>query len=475
MVDELNRNMYDIARNSLDRITKVNRAFIIIITLVIAGTFFDAIEQYNAGYAAIDASAVLHISEFTLSSDVEFITFAFMAIGGIIAGIMGDYLGRRFLYSFNLGIYAVGALISALAINFLMFSVGRAVVGLGLGGEIAVGLTLISEIMPKKVRGQFTGMVNVGPGIGIFAVALLALLFFGPYEKYFGGALYSWRWFLGVLILPALLILVYRRYIPETPRFLISKNKPDEAFGVIKMLSENRLIPMSKLLKVYDPESLRKEFNYLGAEVKYEKPQISYIFKGFYLKRSIMLFVLSFITFGISASYTIIYPYLFSGVTSQLKLPSTFILTTILNFGTLMGTIVAVIIAGHSRRMTISIVGFFAAIFSVGAIIFVSDPYMIIGFLFLFTLTAYASNTMIWLYAPEMYPTRTRNIGTGLILVTSLAAVAIMLYIISGIYSIYGLHGIIILTSIAYAAYAIIAVIMVEDTVMKDLEEVSPV
>ncbi len=469
-----NRNMYDIARNALDDIKKPNRAFMIIIILVMLGTFFDAIEQYNAGYASTTASLSLHVSALLLSTDVEFITFGFMAVGAIIAGIMGDYLGRRFLYTFNLGIYSIGALISALAINFDMFLIGRVIVGLGLGGEVATGLTLISEIMPKNVRGQFTGLVNVGPGFGIFAVAVLAFIFLGPYEKYFGGSLYSWRWFLGILIIPALLILFYRRYVPETPRFLISKGKYDEAFGVVKMLSDNRLIPMSKLLKTYSPDSLKKEYNYSETIIIYEKPKFSDIFSGVYLKRSIMLFILSFITFGISASYTIIYPYLFSGITSQLKLSSSFIITMIVDSASLVGTIIAVIIAGISRKITISLLGFLVAIFSGSVLIFLSDPYIVIILLFMFSLTAYASNTMIWLYSPEMYPTRTRAIGTGLILVTSLAGVAIMEYIISGIYTAFGLRGIVILTSIAFIIYAVISVFLIENTVGKDLEVVSP-
>ncbi|KQB35633.1 MULTISPECIES: MFS transporter [Acidiplasma] len=467
-------NMYDIGRIELDRISKNNRAFSIIMLLVVLGTFFDAIEQYNAGYAATGVSAAFHISAAAISTQVEFITFGFMAVGGLMAGYMGDNLGRRFLYSFNLGIYAIGALISALSVNYIMFLLGRMVVGLGLGGEIAIGLTLISEIMPTRIRSQFTGIVNVGPGFGIFAVAVLALLFLGPYEGIFGGPYLAWRWFLGVLILPALLILVYRRYIPETPRFLISKGRQDEAFAVIKMLSEDKLIPVKRLKSYYNINELKKQYKYNDLKTITEKPHTSELFKGRYARRSLLLFVLSFITFGVSASFTIIYPELFSSVTSSLHLSSSFILTTIVNFGTLLGTFTAVLLAAKNRKILIPSLGILA-IFGAGlTVTFHSYPYMVIVSLFIFALFSYASNTTIWLYSPEMYPTRVRNIGTGYILVTSLAGVAIMEVFVSYIYSLYNIIGIGIVAIGAFIIYVILAYIMAEDTSMKDLEVVSP-
>jgi len=91
------QSLYDIARMELDKIKSSNRSFVIIITLVVLGTFFDAIEQYNAGYAAASVSKLFGIPALTISTQVEFTTFAFMALGGLLAGFMGDYLGRRFL------------------------------------------------------------------------------------------------------------------------------------------------------------------------------------------------------------------------------------------------------------------------------------------------------------------------------------------------------------------------------------------
>ncbi|AGO60574.1 major facilitator superfamily MFS_1 [Ferroplasma acidarmanus Fer1] len=472
MVEEI--SMYDISRKELDKIEKSNKVFSIIILLVVFGTFFDAIEQYNAGYAASGVSSVFHISASVISTQVEFITFGFMAVGAVIAGYMGDNLGRRFLYSFNLGIYAIGALISALSVNYSMFLFGRIVVGLGLGGEVAIGLTLISEIMPTRVRSQLTGAVNVGPGFGIFAVAILALIFIGPYEQIFGGSKLAWRWFLGILILPALLILLYRRYIPETPRFLISKGRQDEAFAVIKMLSENKLIPLKKLKNYYKVDDLRQQYNYIGLKPINEKPKTRELFAGKYARRSLLLFILSFITFGTSASFTIIYPEIFTSVATALHLSSTFTLTTIVNFGTLLGTFTAVFLATKNRKILISTLGILAIIGAGLTVTFHSYAYIVVISLFIFAIFSYASNTTIWLYSPEMYPTRIRNIGTGFILATSLGGVAIMEVLTSYVYALYNLTGIGLVAIGAFVVYVILAFFMADDTSKKDLEVVSP-
>ena len=355
-----------------------------------------------------------------------------------------------------------------------MFLAGRAVVGIGLGGEISTGLALISELVPVRIRGQYTGLVNVGPGFGIFAVATLALIFLGPYSSFFGGPLLSWRWFLGVLVIPALLVFFYRRYIPETPRFLISKGKSAEAFAVIKMLSEGRLLPMSKVLSHYDKSKLEEEFGFSQLKPIYEKPKLADLFGRIYLKRTILLTVLSFITFGVTAALTISYPFIYSTASQALHLSSTFILVTITNFATLLGTIVASVLGRFNRRVILPLLGGLAAVFISLITVSTAAVYLLILSLFLYNICGYASNTSVWLYSPELYPTRARNLGTGLVLVTSLLGVAVMILVVSTIYSTYGLVGLGILGGVLYAVYTISQIMLGEETVNKDLEVISP-
>ena len=243
------QSLFDLIQREEDKIEKTNSAFYVIVLLVVIGTFFDGIEQYNSGYAAPFISSVFHVSSLVVTTQVTIVTFAFFAFGALMAGILGDYLGRRFLYTFNLLIYTLGALIGALAPSFGVLLVGRAVVGIGLGGEIATGLTLLAELVPTRIRGQFTGLLNTGPGFGIFAVAALSDVFLVYSSSVFGGDSVAWRWFLGIMVIPALLVFVYRRYIPETPRFPVSKGRVDEAFTTLHMLKQGKLYTRKKCLR----------------------------------------------------------------------------------------------------------------------------------------------------------------------------------------------------------------------------------
>ncbi len=111
------------------------------------------------------------------------LTFGGMAVGSLIAGVAGDRYGRKVTYMYNLGLYTVGAIIAAAAPNYEVLLLGRLIVGIGLGGELNTGLTLVSELMPTKVRGAAVATVNVAAGgLGIFASSALARSCLAPWR-----------------------------------------------------------------------------------------------------------------------------------------------------------------------------------------------------------------------------------------------------------------------------------------------------
>ncbi|MDT7677905.1 MAG: hypothetical protein QOD82_5807, partial [Pseudonocardiales bacterium] len=145
------------------------RAHVLILVLVAFGALFDAIEQYNVGLAA-----PLIATQWSLSNAqvglLTTLTFGGMAIGSLVAGITGDRYGRRVTYMYNLALYTLGALLAAFAPGLGWLLVARFIVGIGLGGELNTGLTLVAELMPTKFRGAAVATVNVAAGgLGIFA------------------------------------------------------------------------------------------------------------------------------------------------------------------------------------------------------------------------------------------------------------------------------------------------------------------
>jgi len=137
----------------------------------------------------------------------------------------------------DLLLFTLGAVICATAPSFAVLCVGRAVVGSGLGGELSIAITMLAEFCPPRFRGTAVGLVNVGSGgVGNFLAPGLGLLVFmifpGPEQ---------WRWLFAVLVAPALLVVVYRRFIPETPRYLLSRGDVEGANLVLSRLASGRL------------------------------------------------------------------------------------------------------------------------------------------------------------------------------------------------------------------------------------------
>jgi putative MFS transporter len=209
---------------------------VLILVLVAFGALFDAIEQYNVGLAAPLIAAQWELSNAEVGL-LTTLTFAGMAIGSLIAGVTGDRYGRRITYMYNLALYTVGALLAASAPDLGWLLVARFVVGIGLGGELNTGLTLVAELMPTKYRGAAVATVNIAAGgLGIFASSALAALMLGPMEAVLGGPETAWRWLLGILALPAVLVFVYRWFLPESPRYLLVEGRVKEANEVLTRL-----------------------------------------------------------------------------------------------------------------------------------------------------------------------------------------------------------------------------------------------
>ncbi len=149
------------------------------------------------------------------------------AVGALIASFITDKLGRKFLLIADIIIYIIGALLSALTINVLMLMFARTFIGVAIGADSAIATAYIAEFAPRKHRGKLGIMQQYMIVIGIFISFIVAMLMF----LYLPIHAYSldWRIVLGLAIIPALVALVFRFKIPESPRWLILKKKYERA------------------------------------------------------------------------------------------------------------------------------------------------------------------------------------------------------------------------------------------------------
>ncbi|MCW2255561.1 sugar porter (SP) family MFS transporter [Providencia alcalifaciens] len=165
------------------------------------------------------------------------------ALGSIGGGRFSDYLGRRTYLLYLSFIFLAGALLSAVAPNIEILLVARFLLGFAVGGASVTAPTFISEVAPTEMRGKLTGLNEVAIVIGqLAAFAINAII------GYVWGHLPEvWRYMLLVQAVPALCLLFGMLKAPESPRWLMSKNRREEALHILKQIR-----PEKRALQEYE-------------------------------------------------------------------------------------------------------------------------------------------------------------------------------------------------------------------------------
>jgi MFS family permease len=151
-------------------------------------------------------------------------------IGALLFGRMTDRLGRKKLFLITLAVYALATLATAFSPNFAFFALCRFFTGLGIGGEYAAINSAIDELIPARVRGRVNLAINGSFWIGAALGAGLSLWLLDPQVL---GPVWGWRVGFGLGALLAVAILLVRRHVPESPRWLIAHGRADEAERIV--------------------------------------------------------------------------------------------------------------------------------------------------------------------------------------------------------------------------------------------------
>src|SRR6266404_1686075 len=139
------------------------------------------------------------------------------ATGGIIFGILGDRLGRAKTMVLTILLYSIFTGLSALSVNIWDFMFYRFLAGLGVGGEFAVGVALVAEVMPDRARPHALGLLQGLSAIGNITAALIVILM--GQLKSAGVIETAWRWMFVIGIVPAILAVVAMRRLKEPERW----------------------------------------------------------------------------------------------------------------------------------------------------------------------------------------------------------------------------------------------------------------
>ncbi|MBO0718735.1 MAG: MFS transporter, partial [Rhizobiales bacterium] len=203
-----------------------------VIALIAAGYFFDVIDFTILG------SLIPFIIKSGFTSPAEAAAIGSAAIFGMCIGTAGqgelsDRFGRRFIYQFNLLLFGIFTILGALAPNVTLLVICRFIAGLGLGAEQPLAFAYAGEYSPKRIRGRILAIVHFIGGAMVWPIGTALVLWFG---SMFDSAETVWRGVWVLIGIGALIVWVFRFTLPESPRYLATHGRGEQALQVLSRL-----------------------------------------------------------------------------------------------------------------------------------------------------------------------------------------------------------------------------------------------
>lgn len=152
--------------------------------------------------------------------------FIGMAAGATIGGLLADRFGRRQVFALTLLVYGLATGASALVGGLAALLVLRVVVGLGLGAELPVASTYVSEFSPARIRGRVIVVLEAFWAVGWTAAAIIGYIVIPASDD-------GWRWAFAIGMVPAFYALIVRWGLPESPRWLAQRGRHAEAEAIV--------------------------------------------------------------------------------------------------------------------------------------------------------------------------------------------------------------------------------------------------
>lgn len=349
----------------------------------------DAMQVLSIGFSA---PSIAKTFGKTVPEALQTGTFFFigMLIGAFVFGRLADRIGRRPVLMMAVVIDAFAGVASAFAPEFAWLLVLRFITGIGVGGTLPVDYTMMAEFLPSDRRGRWLVLLESFWAVGTIFLAILALMAVSWGDD-------AWRVIFFVTGLPALIGVVLRFYIPESPMFLNRNGKSEEARKVLQRVA--KVNGTTADIPALQPE-------------KQERKSILALFNGDLRRRSFSLFLAWAL---ISIAYYGVFVYL------PVKLSSE-------GFAFMRGQVFLVVLAlvqlpgfalsaygveRWGRKPTL--IGFLL-LSAVGCMFYSlgSSPFVVIGSTLLMSFSLLGTWGALYAFTPEVYPTDLRASGMGM-------------------------------------------------------------
>ncbi len=389
--------------------------------LIGAGMFFDGYDLYVAGGVL---AATIQTKFSTLPQNLQFLslTFVGMTLGALITGFIGDRFGRRFTYQVNLLVFGLASLAAAFAQDMNQLIACRFVQGLGLGAEIVVGYSTLTEFVPPATRGRWLAFMAFLTVCGFPATAILGYLIIPTW---------GWRPMFVIAGVGSLIVWYLRKNLPESPRWLEAQGRSAEAEALMQSIEKD----VTKTAALPAPATVAP-LPQLSAAAMFRPPILRRLLVG-----SWVLITINTLIFG----FVIFLPQFF--LRQGLTITNSLGYTVVLAGASLVGCAAGAVLSDSIGRRW-SIIG--ASLLTIVAGWFyarsnaASDPEIVLSIGAILLIAIYIQTAILFgVYTPELFPTEIRLRANGICNSLGRGATVISPFVVGFLMVNYGLPGVV--------------------------------
>src|SRR3989454_5892875 len=316
-------------------------------------------------------------------------TFVGMFLGAAVSGRLADRYGRRGVVTTTLIVFSFGSALSALAPTFETLLLARVVAGLGLGGELPVAATLVSELSPRAQRGRMIVLLESFWAYGTILAGVVAITVLPAY---------GWRWAFAVGALPALYVAYLRRALPESPRYLAERGRAAEADAIVRRVERAGGGALLTLAPAVAP-------------MRAGRTRISELWSARYARRTAMLWI---VWFGVVLTYYGIFLWiptlLVARGLAEVRSNEFFFLSTLAQVPGYFSAAWLVDRWGRKPTLVAYLLGTAVTAFLFGNAGTGTDAFVWAALLSFFDLGVWG---VVYAYTPQLYPPAVRPTGAG--------------------------------------------------------------
>ncbi|MGI6285819.1 MFS transporter [Neomoorella humiferrea] len=383
-------------------------------------------------------------------------SFLGMFIGAASAGMLADRFGRKLVFQWSMVLWGTASILCAFAPNVETLMLYRVLLGMGMGMEFPIGQSLVSEFIPAQHRGRYIALLEGFWPIGFIGAGILAYIILP-----IGG----WRWVFIAEGIPAIFVLIIRRIVPESPRWLDDVGRHEEADQVMTMIENKvrealggRELPEPKAVLVTENRGERR-FSFLE------------LWAPGYARRTVMVWSLWFFAllgyYGLTtwlgallqqAGYAVTKSVFYTILISLAGIPGFFTSAYLVEAWGRKGTCILMLMGS-------AVMAYFYGT--------AANQTQLILFGLAMQFFMFGMWSVLYAYTPELYPTRARATGAGFASSIGRLGSLIGPYVVGIILPTVGQGGVFGLGAISFLVAATAVLVLGEETKGRVLEEIS--